>query len=578
MSFGHGFWLHLLWLIPMAGVLLIWAQGRARRDLRRLLGPGASAAVAPKQFWRRRAWALTLTLVALGLGIFALAQPRWGHEWREQEMRGLEIVLALDVSRSMDAEDVDPSRIERARREAQDLIEAMPTSRIGLVLFAGGAYPRMPQTLDHLALRDILNRTDTQTIRAQGSSMAAALQEARGLMDLENESDRAILLLSDGESWDADLSGELVRLSEEGIRVYSVGIGSTTGAPIPNEGGGFKKTRSGEVVMTKLDDSSLKKIASETGGAYVQSTGGASDTREIVAALNRQLAVSAQGQRREKVWNERFQWPLGFAVALLFCGTLFSGRRRGLSGLLLAMGLLGASPAVWAQDAQVDVRNPRDLWSLADSHFADGRYEEAYRGFVEVADRAIDSELRKGARYNAGNAAYAAGKLEEALTSWDRVLEMDPNFEPAQRNAEAVRQELAQRLQEEPPPEESPEDAESSEDSEEDSGSDQDEQDSESQDSDQGSREDEESEESDASEEGQREEGEEEAEEPESDGEMPELAEGGGEEEDQAPEESAPLAAGVQEMSGEEAMRLLEGVEEGKPYVVVGGESSEKDW
>ena len=92
----------------------------------------------------------------------ALAQPRWGHEWREQEMRGLEVILALDVSRSMDAEDVDPSRIERARREAQDLIEAMPTSRIGLVLFAGGAYPRMPQTLDHLALRDILNRTGTR--------------------------------------------------------------------------------------------------------------------------------------------------------------------------------------------------------------------------------------------------------------------------------------------------------------------------------------------------------------------------------------------------------------------------------
>ena len=136
MSFGHGMVLHLLWGIPVLGVFLIWAQRRARRDLVSLLGPGASGELAPTRFWRRRAWRLMMTLSAIGLGAFALAQPRWGHEWREQEMRGLEVILALDVSRSMDAEDVDPSRIERARREAQDLIEAMPTSRIGLVLFA----------------------------------------------------------------------------------------------------------------------------------------------------------------------------------------------------------------------------------------------------------------------------------------------------------------------------------------------------------------------------------------------------------------------------------------------------------
>ena len=393
MSFGHGMVLHLLWGIPVLGVFLIWAQRRARRDLVSLLGPGASGELAPTRFWRRRAWRLMMTLSAIGLGAFALAQPRWGHEWREQEMRGLEVILALDVSRSMDAEDVDPSRIERARREAQDLIEAMPTSRIGLVLFAGGAYPRMPQTLDHLALRDILNRTGTQTIRAQGSSLASALREARGLMDLDTKADRAILLLSDGESWDSDLTGELARLNEEGVRVYSVGIGKPFRGPIPNEGGGFKKDRQGEVVMTKLDETTLKRIASDTEGAYVQSTGGASDTREIVGALNRQLAVSAQGQRREKIWNERFQWPLGGAIALLFVGSLFRSRRAGVSALVLGLGLLTGTQTAWAQDAQVDVRDPRDLWGLAQTAFQEAEYDEAYRGFAEVADRALDAEL-----------------------------------------------------------------------------------------------------------------------------------------------------------------------------------------
>ena len=149
-------------------------------------------------------------------------------------------------------------------------------------------------------------------------------------MDLDTKADRAILLLSDGESWDSDLTGELARLNEEGVRVYSVGIGSLAGAPIPNEGGGFKKDRQGEVVMTKLDETTLKRIASDTEGAYVQSTGGASDTREIVGALNRQLAAGLR-QRREKIWNERFQWPLGGAIALLFVGSLFRSRRAGVS-------------------------------------------------------------------------------------------------------------------------------------------------------------------------------------------------------------------------------------------------------
>ena len=173
--------LHFLWLLPVLVLLTFWSRHRSRRDLRSLFGPFLSRQIAPEELWRRRAWRSFLVLVGLCLAVVALAQPRWGHSWKEKEVMGLEIVVALDVSRSMDAEDVDPSRIERARRETLDLIEAMPSSRIGLVLFAGGAYPRMPQTLDHQALRGILSRTDTQTIRAQGSSIRSCVEGSEGL-------------------------------------------------------------------------------------------------------------------------------------------------------------------------------------------------------------------------------------------------------------------------------------------------------------------------------------------------------------------------------------------------------------
>jgi len=565
MSFGEKASLHGLWVIPLLAVLVIWARSNARGELRRLFGASLSERIAPAGLWRRRAWQSTFALLGLAFAVVALAQPRWGHSWQEKEVTGLEVVVALDVSRSMDAEDADPSRMERARREVLDLLVALPSSRVGLVVFAGGAYPRMPQTLDHQALRGILKRTDTETIRAQGSSIAAALKESLGLMDLERNSDRAIVLLSDGESWDPQIDVQLKALVDEGVRVYSIGIGTESGAPIPNERGGFKKDR-GEVIITQLQEGLLKQVASETGGAYIRSVGGASDTRELVSALNAQLRASAQGSAREKVWNERFQWPLGAALFLLLCAaflgeTRFTSKKRATAlVLLLAVGIPQAAHAV--EEQAVDVRDPRALWSLAQRQMQANEHEQAYRTFSEIADRAVDPAIRLGARYNAGNAAYGAGRLDEAVQAWDRALELDPSLDAAQKNADAVRQEIAQRLQEPPPEEEESQDGEPSEDS---------------QDGDQ-EEEGEDSQEDQSSSEGEREEKEQEEQEEQEDGEMPEATSEDPEETASDMEEAQALMEGVQEMSEEEAMRLLEAVEEGRPYVVVPGKSSEKDW
>jgi Ca-activated chloride channel family protein len=558
-SFGAKHFLLGLLVIPLLAILLLWTRARARRDLKKLFGQGLSELQLPESFWRRRAWRNTLVLLGLASALLALSQPRWGHSWKEREITGLEVVVALDISRSMDAQDVDPSRIERARREILDLLDALPQARVGLVVFAGGAYPRMPQTLDHKALRSILKRTDTQTIRAQGSSIASALQESLGLMDLERNADRALVLLSDGEGWDPALDTQMTAIREAGVRIYSVGIGTEAGAPIPNANGGFKKNRQGEVIITKLQEPTLKQLAEDSGGAYLHSVGGASDTRELVGALNAQLQASSQGQTREKIWNERFQWPLGLAILLLFFAA-FSSDARWASGLLLVWGLALPGPA--QAEETVDVRDPRTLWSLALNQTQSGDHEEAYRTFSEIAERAIDPQLRLGARYNAGNAAYGAGRLEQAVQAWDQALEMDPSLESAQKNSEAVRQEIAQRLQEPPPEEQEPEDSEDGEEGEE------------------GEEQDENSE-SEGDEENQSSDGEREPSEPketedeqQEDDAMPEASG----EPPEGEEEEQPLAQGVQEMSPEEALRLLEAVEEGRPFVVVPGNSSQKDW
>jgi Ca-activated chloride channel family protein len=339
------------------------------------------------------------------------------------------------------------------------------------------------------------------------------------------------------------MEAQLDILKEEGIRVYSVGIGTQIGAPIPLKSGGFKKDRLGEVVVTQLQEGLLKTISSETGGAYIRSVGGAGDTRELVSALNAQLELSAQGKRREKIWNERYQWPLGAGLFLLFGAAFLSDGKR--ASALLVFLLITSAPTVQAAEAEgLDVRDPRALWSLALSQQAEGQYEEAYRSFSEVADRAVDPVLRVGARYNAGNAAYGAGRLDEAVQAWDRALELNPELVAAQTNAESVRQEIARRL-EVPPEEQKPQDGENEEGEE---------------DQKDGEREPSEEEEQ-----------QEEALAPESSKENPEEA-------PSDKEEAQALMEGVQEMSKEEAMRLLEAVEEGRPYVVVPGNSSEKDW
>jgi len=572
-------WLHLLWGVAiLAGVA--FAAHRARtRALDRLFAAGVLADRVPQDLARRRSWTATLALLGLALVALAATQPRWGYTWRELRSEGVEVVLVLDVSRSMDAQDVEPSRLERARREIEDLLDELRSDRVGLVIFAGGAYPRVPLTLDHQALLRVVRETDSQVIQAQGSSLAAGLREAVPLFSDAARADRAVVVLSDGESWDRDLDEAVQALEEAGVRVYSLGIGTTRGAPIPLPGGGFKKDDMDSVVLTSLQEEALERVAEATGGAHVRSVAGGADTAALATRIHAELEVTTTAVRRDKVWDERFQWPLAGGLGLLLLGSLIvDGRtRRPLAGLAL-VGLLAGAPAQ-AQDLGelvrqqvVDPRDPQVSWALARALYEAGRYDEASRVFTDLADRAPGPEWSLGARYNSGLSHYGAGRLEEAVADWDRVVEQAPEHTAAKENADAVRQELARRLQEPPPEEQQGEDGQDQEGGDTgqgepqepeagDTGQPQDAQPTpqEEESSSDGTREQVEPTEQDAADE---------------DGEITPVAEPG----DTGPAEEGAVPEGVQEMSPEEAARLLETVEEGNPHVVVRGRSYGKDW
>jgi len=456
MNWGHPDWLMALWALPIVG-LLVFAALRSRRRALQALGPliAASVGLNSQSRARRRLAGLGAMVVLVTV---ALAQPQWGFRWTELKQEGTSIVVVLDTSLSMDAEDVSPSRMERAHREILDLADLMKGDRVGLVLFSGGAYVRMPLSLDYQAFRTMVRRSTTATLKSQGSDLGAAIALAVETLGSEDGADRAIIIVSDGEDQIGSGTAAAAAAAEAGVHIFAVGVGTIDGAPIPMEEGGFKKTSSGDVVLSKLDENTLKTIAAAGNGAYVRSVAGSGDIAAIYhGEILGKLKRAEQSVRREKIWIERFQWPLGVAWFFGLLAFAARGRMRPVGVALIV--LVVASPAraegtIAALTAE-QVSNPDDLAvaeRLGGALFRAGRFNEASDVLTGVADRTKDSEIRSRARYNSGLAAYRGGRLTEALEAWQRVLQDQPDHPGAQKNAAAVQAEIQKRLGEEPPP------------------------------------------------------------------------------------------------------------------------------
>ncbi len=458
LTWGDPAMLRWLWVLPVVAVLQ-WLALRSRRQAMGALGALVERRTSAhvQRVHRLRA---VLLFGVLTLSILALARPQWGYRWQELRQEGLSLVVAMDVSRSMDAADVSPSRLERAQREVQDLAGLLSGDRVGLVLFAGGAYAQMPLTLDYVTLSRMARAATSDTLRAQGSDLGAAIDKAVEILGAGEAADRAIILLTDGEDQVGEGPDAAARAAEKGIKLFTIGIGTPDGAPIPMRAGGFKKDPAGKVVISRLEEEALQELAQVGQGAYVRSVAGGADMRAIyLDEIRGKLQVSEQGVRREKIWTERYQWFLGAAFALLvLSGLLRPGPLRlQLAGLLLAAGLLGGRPAL-ASDLDdliaAQVEDPDDLAlaeQLGGALHAAGRYEEAAETFAMVADRSPDDAQRLRARYNAGLARYHAGELTAAVEDWQRVLQRDPEHAAAQQNVAAVQAEIAARLNEPPP-------------------------------------------------------------------------------------------------------------------------------
>jgi len=418
MRFEYPLLLWLLLIVPPGMVAFFWWAARKRQSLlaqfiqARLL-PGLLSGLSPRRQILRFA-CLTLAVAAL---IVALARPQWGFAWEEVKRRGLDIVLAVDTSRSMLAEDIAPNRLARAKLAAMDLLQLARSDRLGLVAFAGVAYLQCPLTFDDSAFRQSLDSLDVNLLPQGGTALAAAIQSALPAFR-EGDNHKVLVLLTDGEDQEDGAEEAARAAAKADVRIFTIGIGSSEGEVLRarDESGRVDYVRDdqGNVVKSRLNEDLLQKVAAAGNGFYLRLQG--SKTMELLYENGLAPLPRADGQEKlVKRYHERFYWPLSLGILLLLLEILIpEATRKPRPGKLPPAGFqIGVALLLFFAGTFGIAASP----SRALRDYKSGNYEQALKEFQELQQKNQDPRLH----FNAGAAAYRQGKLDEAIEEFGKA-------------------------------------------------------------------------------------------------------------------------------------------------------------
>ncbi|RLD11869.1 MAG: hypothetical protein DRI44_02480 [Chlamydiae bacterium] len=332
MQFGKLIFIHGVWIVIAIALFLFWAFKHrhtlmhlfAEQEMLRQLTEHISL---QKQKYKSALLVLTLLFI-----VFALIQPKWGYHWEKIQRRGIDIIVAVDVSRSMLAGDIKPNRLDRAKREILDLIQMMNGDRIGLIAFAGTAFVQCPLTLDYGACRMFIDELSPTLIPRGGTHIGEAIRKAVTSFEVDKKNNRALIIITDGEDHDSNAIEAAKLAAEKGIKIYCIGIGTPSGSPIRINGKGGKKVylkdSKGQLVLSKLDENTLKRIALITGGAYIPASASGIELDKIYKERIARMNKSDLQSTRKKRYEPRFQWPLSLALLFLLMESLISDYKK----------------------------------------------------------------------------------------------------------------------------------------------------------------------------------------------------------------------------------------------------------
>jgi Ca-activated chloride channel family protein len=326
--FAHPEYFWLLAVIPLMAGVYAWSVWRRRRRLERFADPATLAALIPDASPGRRFTKFVFLLAALALVIVALARPQLGSKLKEVTVSGIELMLAVDVSNSMLAEDFEPNRLERTKFAIGRLLEGLRQDRVGLVVFAGDAYVQLPITSDYTTAMGFVRQITPTMVSRQGTAIGAAIDLAASGFSSDSEGSRVIVLITDGENHEDDALAAAERAAEKGISIYTIGIGTPEGAPISIEGD-FIRDEKGEMVVSHLDEAMLQRIALATGGAYIRSTNQSVGLAEIISKIDETQAKEFRAQMFDE-YDEQYGTFLWAALVCIVSGWLILTRKNRL--------------------------------------------------------------------------------------------------------------------------------------------------------------------------------------------------------------------------------------------------------
>lgn len=410
--------LNYLWALPLLLVIFLWFLHWKRSTLKRYGEYRVISRLIPEMSGGKNWLKFSVFVAAIALLIVAIANPQVGSQLEKQERKGVDIIIALDVSNSMLAEDIRPNRIERARQAVNRFIDRLGEDRIGLIVFAGKAYPLLPLTNDHAAAKMFLNNATTDIVPVQGTSIADAVDLAIRSFPA-GQHGKALIIITDGEDHEGDVIKKVEEARSKGIVVHSIGIGSAQGVPIPlfrnGVRVGFRTTRDGQTVITKLNESILQQVAATGQGIYVRATNAQFGLTRVFEEINQM----EKGEFEGKVFSEfesRFHYFLYLVLILLIFELLVFERSsrwfRKLSKVIPLLIFFLVSSAGFAQSENRTIRKGNQA-------YRDQNFQEAelnYRKAIENNNNSFRGN------FNLGNATYRQENFEEASSAFQRAI------------------------------------------------------------------------------------------------------------------------------------------------------------
>lgn len=471
MQFFQSHYLIFLWVVPAAVLIHLFSrriwEARMKRFGDRITIEKKMIPLYRKTHWRTRTVLICLVFL---FSVLALARPQWGEEKKKVQRKGVDLIFLMDTSLSMLAEDIKPNRAEKSKMSIKTFVRSLKGDRVGMVAFAGSSFLQAPLTLDYAAFFLFLDGISVGYIPDPGTSLTKAIGLAVRSFPKEQTKHKAVILFTDGEDHEGGIEEAIHAAKESGTRIYTIGVGTEEGDPIPlkDENGrksGFKKDRQGQVVVTKLNKPLLEKIASETGGIYLPSTPG----EDEIALVLKHLETLGERQFKERMVSEKedhYQIFILFAFLCLILEMLVRTRQKApkesFRGLLpaafiffLFTGFID-TPRTLNEKGNAEfeqkkyqtalenyrkaqVKNPEDpviLYNLAAGLYQNQEYQEARKHLETAISKTKDPDLKAKALYNYGNTLYRLGDFEKSIDAYKKALEINPDDKDAKYNLE----------------------------------------------------------------------------------------------------------------------------------------------